>query len=1014
MGRRAFARDAARLSILAAALVAVAILAVRFARDPLARLDERRVIEARLSPLPHAPLRVTRSSGLSTSSREARVLAELTEALRESRSTENLHRLGVALLATGKLREARALLEEACRRAANDPSIVADLAAADLALGRVADAAEGAARALALDGDHVPAAFNWALALQKLANRPGAIEAWERYLRIDPESSWAEEAQSHLRELRADRPAYEEERHALRGGTDRATIERLVHRYPKRARARGHNVLLPEWIESGRGDVLAALRAMGEVRASMGDDYLLDIAKHAESVAGLPDRRSQLASGVRAYSAARDSEAAKRWDEAATGFANAADLLAAAGSPLGFGADVAAASADLSAGRLAEAIARAEEVERALVRTGRRYSCVEAEAAWVRGLGLARGGESDAALEAYRKARAAARRSGEIENEISIDELIASRMAAVAEPEDADRLRLDVLRRLDEIGAEPRAMMAGYQEMAFTSLRAGRPHVAAAFAAAALELARATGDRTSAAAALVRRALALHGIERHADAPLALAEARTTAMQIESEGERDRVLAEIDFTSGVMNGAQPDAARRAYTSALAIWERYGWRTHIVAGLFARGQAALAAGDAAGAEADFRAAIERMERDRSRLAEPVMRIAYFERGDALFDRLIALLVDRGRAAEALEVSERKRARFLLDQLSLEDGRAMPLTAAEIAGGTPAGTAILEIAPLERGTELWLVRGGRIVHARSAATRGQIESAVQRHLDAVREGDERQLRQSGAWLFAQLVGPVVPHLQPDEKLVIVGDAALQSFPYATLVTPEGKYLIERWTPLSAPSATIFLRPRAAAAPPTLLAVAQPSPEGFAPLSHAEREARDIARSHPRSRYYRGEAITPEDFLSSAADAGCVHYTGHAVADEERPSRSSLVFESTAGVAHLTAETIGRSRLRSQPFVVLAACSTARGKSRRTEGVESLAAAFLQAGARGVLATLWDIEDAPSARLFRRFHESLRAGAAPEDALRATQRAFLDAARPEDRNPAVWASVTLIAAE
>lgn len=1005
IARKTFSRLAAVST--AAAVAVIALLILRTPKDPLAQLGtSRRAVEARLTFFAHSPLSRERTETQRPTLREDAVLAELELALERERSVRNLHRFGAALLITGSARRARALLDEALRAAPNDAAVLVDLAAAELDLGHIADAAEHAAHALALDPEQPAAAFNWALGLEKLCNRPAAIEAWERYLRLDPDGEWSAEAKRHLSDLRVPRTGYEADRHLLSRGTDAVTIERLAQRYPQRARTRAHNVLLPAWVESGRVDDFAVLHAIGKVRADMGDPYILDIAQHAGN------HRAKLAAGIHAYAEARKSEKDGRWDDAAAQFAKAANRLREAGSPLALGAEVYAASCELSSGRADEAMARLQIVEQELARSGNRYPCLIAEAAWIRGLLQARSGESDAALDAYRTAQAAARRAGEVEHETAIAELVASRMAAVAEPEEADRLRLDVLQRLDEIGAEPLRMFTAYQEMTFTSLRAGRPRVALAFAAVAARMAEKSGDSTGLTLTSARRALALHQVGKRDAALSALADARSHAMRIPSDGARDRALAEIDYTTGVLEMSRnPTRARQAFTAALNLWDRYGWRNHIAAGYLARGNAAFTDGDQAGAEADFRAGVAKMEHDRARIGEPLLRIAFFERSDALFDRLITLLLGQGRAEEALSVLERKRARFLLDQIG-PGAEAAPLPARQIAERLPPGTAMLEIALLDERAELWLIRDGRIVHGRGRATRDAIEEAARRHVSAVKSGDEAAVRRTGRWLFDELIAPVGAHVRAEEKLVIIRDGALHMLPFTTLVTQTGEFLIDRHAVLEPASASVFLRMPATSTARTLFAVAQPSPEGFAPLPHAEREARLIAQSHPRGRFAGGRAVTPQEFLAEAATVGIVHYAGHAVADEEVPFRSSLVFDARDGALHLTAQMIGRSRLDSHPFVVLAACSTARGKSRRTEGVDSLAAAFLQAGARGVVATLWDIDDASSGRLFQTFHARLRDGASPADALRWTQRAFLHSTDPSERNPAIWGSVMLIA--
>jgi CHAT domain-containing protein len=1004
-----------RVTVAVVVLVAATLtLFHRIQNDPLKDLGiAPRVFEARLTSFKYATLRIPRSANVRTSASESIALAELAAAVQRQRSAENLHRLGTANLAVGKARDGNLLLAEALQASPRDAAVLADLAAASIMLGRIADAAELAASALDIDAHHEAATFNWALALEKLNNTPAAIEAWEKYVQLDPNSGWGTEARRHIGRLRAPRASYEVDRQLLRGGTDRATIERLVRRYPQRSRARAHNVLLPEWVETGRAEELVALQMIGETRAALGDSYILDIAKHAASpTTGQTNPRDTLRPGVSAYNAARASEKASRWDDAAAQFSSAAQLLRVAGSPLAIGAEIYAASSELSGGRSEAALARLELIEKELAPVETRYPSMVAETAWIRGLLMARRGQSDAALDAYRVAQNAARRAGEIEHEIAIAELVASRMASVADPEEADRLRLDVLQRLDDIGAEPQRRYTAYQEMAFTSLRANRPHVALAFASVASRMADDAHDMAGLALSASRRALALDRIGKRAASRMAIADARSHAATIPSEGARDRALAEIDYTTGLLEVRDhPDRAAHAYMSALAIWDRYGWRNHIAAGHLALGDATLAAGDRTRAEKHFRTGISTMEADRVRISEPLLRIAFFERSDPLFDRLIALLLKEGRDEEALSILERKRARFLLDQIAATQGTATPpLNAAEIVSRIGENTAILQIALLEHSVELWLISNGRIAHHGFEITREVFEGAVARHVAAILAHDEAAVRRSGRWLFDKTVAPFSSYLATAQTLVVVGDGPLQSFPFATLFTPDARYLVDLFAVQSAPSASVFLRSPSRGESETLLAVAQASPLGFAPLPEADREASVIARMYAHARFASGKAITPKQFVQSAASAGVVHFSGHSVADEERPYRASLIFEADDTARHLTAETIGRARLRTQPLVVLAACSTARGKARRNEGVDSIAAAFLQAGARGVVATIWDIDDEASGRLFRMFHEHLRSRP-PSQALRMTQRTFLHSDNAVDRDPLYWASVTLI---
>src|SRR5207253_6484938 len=60
----------------------------------------------------------------------------------------------------------------------------------------------------------------------------------------------------------------------------------------------------------------------------------------------------------------------------------------------------------------------------------------------------------------------------------------------------------------------------------------------------------------------------------------------------------------------------------------------------------------------------------------------------------------------------------------------------------------------------------------------------------------------------------------------------------------------------------------------------------------------------------------------------------------------------------------------------LVVLSACDTAVGPVQGEEGVAALSRAFLLAGARGVVSTLWSIDDTYSLVLMRHFYKHLTA--------------------------------------
>ena len=88
-----------------------------------------------------------------------------------------------------------------------------DLAVAELTLahrsgdrGAALRAAAAAEQAIQIDGSNAAAWFNGALAAEQLGLIPQAREAFTRYLDLDPNSPWTEEARERLERLRVDAP----------------------------------------------------------------------------------------------------------------------------------------------------------------------------------------------------------------------------------------------------------------------------------------------------------------------------------------------------------------------------------------------------------------------------------------------------------------------------------------------------------------------------------------------------------------------------------------------------------------------------------------------------------------------------------------------------------------------------------------------------------------------------------------------------------------------------------------
>lgn len=94
----------------------------------------------------------------------------------------------------------------------------------------------------------------------------------------------------------------------------------------------------------------------------------------------------------------------------------------------------------------------------------------------------------------------------------------------------------------------------------------------------------------------------------------------------------------------------------------------------------------------------------------------------------------------------------------------------------------------------------------------------------------------------------------------------------------------------------------------------------------------------------------------------------------------------------------------------IVVLSACETAIGREMKGEGLNSISRGFMYAGAKRVVASLWEVNDASTSQLMKGFYQSLQLGTEsgpmrPAAALRAAQLQLMR--QRIWRNPYYWAT-------
>ncbi|TSC22984.1 CHAT domain-containing protein [Corallococcus sp. Z5C101001] len=138
--------------------------------------------------------------------------------------------------------------------------------------------------------------------------------------------------------------------------------------------------------------------------------------------------------------------------------------------------------------------------------------------------------------------------------------------------------------------------------------------------------------------------------------------------------------------------------------------------------------------------------------------------------------------------------------------------------------------------------------------------------------------------------------------------------------------------------------------------------------------------------------GSDATPSRVLARMADATEIEIHAHGITDPTLSGASLVVLSPEVnGRYALTADVVREHRLTGAPTVFLAACSAGRTTALQSTEPFSLPAAFIDSGARAVLASTVDIPDA-AGRFFDGVRRRIHAGTPAAVALRDERQAWL----------------------
>ncbi len=267
------------------------------------------------------------------------------------------------------------------------------------------------------------------------------------------------------------------------------------------------------------------------------------------------------------------------------------------------------------------------------------------------------------------------------------------------------------------------------------------------------------------------------------------------------------------------------------------------------------------------------------------------------------------------------------------------------------------------------------------------------------------------QYARYLYSEFITPVASHLQ-NENLVIIPHGLLHHVPFAALQnSATGRFLTEDFTLSLMPSATFYvqiLETRRSEQSVDALVLGDPKTY-LDPLPGARREAIELGESMSTMPLL-GYLATETAVYELADSIGLLHLAAHGQYTPQNPifSRIVLSADSQHDGRLEVHEIWDHLKLRNARLVTLSGCETALGEPTHGDEVIGLTQAFLVAGSRAVLSSLWAADDEASAVLMDAFYRRWLSGTPAAEALRGAQNELRRAQRWSA--PYYWAGYTV----
>ena len=442
-----------------------------------------------------------------------------------------------------------------------------------------------------------------------------------------------------------------------------------------------------------------------------------------------------------------------------------------------------------------------------------------------------------------------------------------------------------------------------------------------------------------------------------------------------------------------------------------VWESQAGLARAYAGL---GKKALAG-------QHFEKAIAIVDTNQTGLSSDEYKMTFLASLIRFYRDYVDFLMQSGDSDKALEIAESSRARILAERTAPEKN-ARRLGARELQeAARRSGTVFLSYWLGPSQSYVWVISPARVQSFRLGPA-AAIESLVDGYSrftgssagsHTIPQDPLVQANPEAQRLYDTVIGPVAPLIPANSRVVVVPDGALYYLNFETLPVTGGKphYWIEDVTVAVAPSLSIAaaaLKPQPGALQSLLImGDADYSGKDFDKLAYAPAEIDNVSKhfAPAETRIVRGPAAIPAAYRQAGPQQfAAIHFSAHAEANQQSPLDSAIILSpGKEGAFKLYARDVIDVPLHAG-LVTISACRSAGARVYSGEGLVGFVWAFLRAGARYVVAGLWDVTDNSTPAMMDQFYGSIQSGRSPVVALRLAKLAMIHSAGAF-RKPYYW---------